>query len=125
LGLDLSCRVDGRPPFGAREDVRMTTHKLVGRHADGVGDLEMPCFRFELGDKYRFEDEVTQLFAEMLVIVPVDGVEHFVGFLEDERLECVDGLFAIPGAPLGGAQGSHDPDQPGELVCSTIRHAAR
>src|SRR5262245_57914018 len=69
---------------------------------------------FELGQEDRFEHEVAELFGERDVIVAVDRVEHFVGFLEDERLQRVDRLLAVPGTPAWSAQGCHDVDETAE-----------
>ena len=52
--------------------------------------------------------------APGLVIVPVDRLEHLVGFFEHEGLERIDGLLAIPRAAVGSEQAVHDLDEPAE-----------
>ena len=76
----------------------------------------MPGFLFELRHEDGFEEEVAEFFAHALVVVPVDGFEQLVGFLEDVFLQRVDGLLAVPGTPVRGAQCSHDLDEPDELA---------
>jgi len=70
---------------------------------------------FELCEKHRFEHEVAELIAQVRVIVAVDRLEHFVRFFEDERLERVDRLFAVPRAAARSAQRGHDLDEPREF----------
>jgi hypothetical protein len=86
----------------------MPPHELVRDGVDRVGDCEMPSLGFELREKHRLEQEVAELFAERVVVVPVDRLEDFVGFLEHERLQRVDRLLAIPRTAVRGPEPRHD-----------------
>ena len=94
----------------------MTPHQLVGHGSQRIGDREMSLLRLELGEKDGLEHEVAQLFAERRVIVPVDGIEHFVGLLEHERLQRIDGLLAIPRTALRAAKRGHNLDEAIEFL---------
>ena len=85
-----------------------------------VGDREMPGLGLELRQEHRLEHEVAELLAERVVVVAVDGLEHFVGLLEHERLQRVDRLLAIPRAAVRAAQRGHDLDEAGELLGGAI-----
>ena len=74
----------------------------------------MPGFGLELGEEDRFEHEVAKLFAERAMIVRVDRLDHFVGFLEHERLQRVDRLLAIPGAAARPPESRDDVEEAGE-----------
>ena len=119
---DLAGGVERRLARVPREDVGMPAHELVGDQLQRIGNLEVSRLRLELGEEHRLEDEVAQLLAERGVVVPVDRLEHFVRFLEHERLQRVDRLFPIPRTPVGSAQRRHDLDQPDELACCTGGH---
>src|SRR2546421_1172182 len=81
----------------------------------------MSGLRFELRQKDRFEYKITQLLAQRVMIASIDRFEHFIGFLEHERLQGIDSLLAVPRAAAGAAQRRHDLDQPGELSGGAVR----
>ena len=92
----------------------MPAHELVGDGLDRVGDAEMTRFGLELSQKDGFEHEVAELLGEGGVVVPIDRVEHLVGFFEDERFQRVDRLLAIPRTTAGAAERGHDVDETAE-----------
>ena len=69
------------------EHVRMAADELGRRRFKRVGEREAPVLGAELGQEYRFEDQVAELVAQRRKIRSVDGVDHFVRFLDDERAE--------------------------------------
>ncbi len=71
-----------------------------------------PASCFELRHKNGFEKEVAKLFANRLMVVPVDRLEHLVGLLEHVWLERVDRLFAIPGAAIRRPQSRDNVHKP-------------
>src|SRR5439155_25594562 len=93
----------------------VAAHQLVGHARQRIGDGEVPRFGLELCQEYRLENMIAELLTERGMIVPIDRVEHFVRFLEQEGLQRVDRLFAIAGAPVGPAKRGHDPDESVEL----------
>jgi hypothetical protein len=93
----------------------MTPHELVGGTSGRVGDREVPGLFLELRQEDRLIQKVAELFPEGGVVVMVDCLEHLVGFLEHERLQRIDGLFAIPRTPVGCPEPRHDPDQSSEF----------
>ncbi len=100
----------------------MAAHELVGDQLQRIGDLEVSRLRLELGEEHGLEDEVAQLLAERGVVVPIDRLDHFVRFLEHERLERVDRLFPVPRTPARPAERRHDLDQSDELACRAGGH---
>src|ERR1700730_6501029 len=100
----------------------MPPHELVGDTFERIGDPEVSGLRFELGEKHRLEHEISELLAELAVIVAVDRLENFVGFFQHERLERVDGLFPVPRTALGTAERRHDADQSSEFLSRAVGH---
>ena len=100
----------------------MTPHELVGDDFQRIGDLEVSRLRLELGEKHGLEHEISELLAQLGVIVPVDRLEHLVRFFEHERLERVDRLLPVPRAAVGTAERRHDVDQSSEFLRRTVGH---
>jgi len=90
------------------EDVGMATNHFVVDFADDVGDGEAAGFGGDLGVEENLEEEVAEFLGEFGVVARVEGVENFVGFLDEVGAEGGVGLFAIPGAAAGGAKAGHD-----------------
>ena len=85
----------------------------------------MPVVRGHLSEEDALEDEVANLPAQVTEVAALDGIDHFVRFLEHEwrqRREC---LFVIPRAAVWRAEQPHDLDEPRELVRRLSRHAGR
>ena len=97
--------------FVPAEDMRVPPHELIGDGLHRIGNREMPALRLELRHEHRLEQEVAELLADGGVIVRVDRLQHFVGFLEHERLEAVDRLLAIPRAAIWRTQARDDVDE--------------
>src|SRR4029453_1394394 len=96
--------------FDARdvaEDVRVATDQLVGDRAQRVCNGEASFVFRDPREEDAFEDEVSNLSAEIVVVAAIDRIEHFVGFLEYELPERLERLLVIPRAPAGPPQARH------------------
>ena len=106
----------------ASESVATVVGKDVGMAADELGvqiggDVAMVEVA-GLGGHLRIEENLQQQVAELVLEVgpgaALDGVEDLVGLLERVALDGVEGLLAVPGTAVRGAQASHDRDGFGE-----------
>ena len=85
LLFDLAC-VGGSACTGLLpEDVRVAPHQLVAYRAKRVGDVEVAALGADLGQKYRLQQEIPKLVAQRVGVAAIDGVDHLVGLLDDER----------------------------------------
>ncbi len=93
---------------------------VPGGAAERAG-LQGPRIRKEQRRQGPFVYETTTIDrAAADMIVAVDGLEHLVGFLEHERLERVDRLFAIPGAAIGRPERRDDLEKTGERLGGAV-----
>ena len=60
------------------------------------------------------EQEIAELFAVLLGVAGVDGLEHLVRFFDQVGLQRLQRLLAIPRAAVGCQQSLHDLDQFGK-----------
>ena len=65
----------------------MAGHHLVAQPDQDVFHRELARLARDLGVKDDLEQEVTELFLDRPWIVGLDGLQHFVGFLDEEGLE--------------------------------------
>src|SRR5215472_7580433 len=92
----------------------MTANHLVVNFADDVVDGEAALFGGNLRVEKDLEEEIAKFFGEFGVVVRIEGVEDFVGFLNEVGTQGIVGLFAVPGAAARSAEAGHDRGKPGE-----------
>ena len=94
--------IEGRCPVGTfAEDVRMAAYELVAELLEHVVDGEGARFGADLAVKQHLEQHVAQLFLELGEVASIDGIERFVGLLDEVGLQRLVGLLSIPGQPPG------------------------
>jgi hypothetical protein len=93
------------------EDVRVTPHELRGDVAQRLGDGESPFVCSDLREKDAFEQQVSNLAAEVVVVASIDRVQHFVRFFQHERSKRLERLLAIPWTTARTAQTTHHVDE--------------
>src|SRR5262249_16198870 len=91
---------------------------------DRVANREISRLLADLREKYRFVEEVAQLFAQRGRVAGVDGLEHFVRFLEHVRAKRGVCLFTVPWDSVRRPQRAHDRNQLLEFVSDFICHGA-
>jgi hypothetical protein len=62
------------------------------------------------------EQQVAELLAEVGIIGSLDGINHLVAFLDEERAEAGVGLFYVPWAPIGRTEPSDNYLKAGDAV---------
>jgi hypothetical protein len=50
------------------------------------------------------QNEITELFAQILIVPRTDGARDFVRFFDQARKERLISLFAVPGTAIGCAK---------------------
>ena len=98
--------------------------QLLHDARDHVVDGEGAFAATELGLEDHLQEQVSQLLADGLAVPGVDGVDDLTGLLERVLPERLEGLLAVPRAPIGFAKAFHDADQAFEAV-SEVTHGAR
>ena len=53
------------------------------------------------------QQQVPQLLAKGVVVLPLQGVQHLISFLNEGAPEGEMGLFRIPGAAAGAPEAGH------------------
>ena len=96
------------------EDMRVTPDEFLAGVLRGLLESERAAFRGEVGVEDDLQKKISQFFAQIGVIRPVDGVDRFAGFLEQARAQRFVGLLAVPRAALGRAEQTDDGAQAGE-----------
>lgn len=96
----------------AGKHVRMAADQFL---ADGRGDLfeiEQAALLGNLRVKHHLQQQIAQLAAQIVEIVALDGIGHFVGFFDGIRDQAVKILLQVPSAtPFGVAQAGHQGKQ--------------
>ncbi len=54
------------------------------------------------------QKEVAEFFRKMRKVTALDGIEYFVGLFQGVFANGVEGLLAIPWAPVRSAQARHN-----------------
>jgi len=100
--------------LGGRENVGVSRDELVG---DALGDVFHGEAPVSLAGDLRMEDhleqQVPELFAKMILIADLNGLDRFGGLLNQVLHQRPMGLLSIPGALV--AQACHDADESFEL----------
>src|SRR5690606_32776275 len=77
-------------------------------------DIERALVAAQRRLKHDLHEQVAELLAVVGRVIADERVEHFVGLLDKERPQGLEGLLAVPRAPVGGEQAVHDLDQASE-----------
>jgi len=91
--------VSGARHLDIREDVRVSPHELVGDRAGDVGHGELTRFGSHLSVKDHLQQQIAQFVAHLAGVAALDGLEHFVGFLQQVGSQAPWCLLAIPWTP--------------------------
>jgi hypothetical protein len=100
--------------FDFAEDVRVAANHFVVNFADDVVDGEAVLFSGDLRVEEDLKEEVAEFLGEFGVVAGVEGVEDFVGLLDEVGAEGGVGLFAVPGAAAGDTETGHERGEFGE-----------
>src|ERR1700733_1799487 len=73
-----------------------------------VMDVEVTSLGGHLCVEEDLEKKIAELILEVGPGATLDGIEDLVGLLERVSLDRVEGLLAVPGAAIRGAQPCHD-----------------
>ena len=82
--------------------MRVPAQHLVSDAPGDVIEAELAFFVGDLRVKYDVEQQVAQLFLQILGVVTLDRVEQFVRFIERIGGDRCAGLADIPGATVFG-----------------------
>src|SRR4051812_37652998 len=102
----------------------MAADHLGRDRAHDILDAELAFARAQLRLKDDLKEQIAELLAVLARVVEVDGFEDFVRFLDEEGLERLESLLAIPRAAVGCQQLLHDVDELGK-VGSALRDGHR
>jgi hypothetical protein len=64
------------------------------------------------------QQEVAELVLQIRPRTALNGVKDLVGLLQGVSLDGVEGLFAIPGSAIRGAETGHDHNGFRQWVCA-------
>ena len=99
----------------------------VTAHQFGVDPLDDPVYREAIlflrqpRVENHLEEQVAKLLFEPREVAGVHGVNHFVGFFEEQAFDACIVLRAIPRAPRGPAQVGHQLDELFEVFSCQVR----
>src|SRR5205807_6096782 len=74
-------------------------------------EIKRAAFLAELAVKDNLQQEVPQLFDQLVVVAGFDGIEQFIDFLDRMPAQRAVVLLAVPGTTIGRAQSSHNRQQ--------------
>ena len=101
----------------------MPARHLRDERLEEVGHRELAALPGDLRVEDDLEEEVTQLLAEVTRVAGVEGVQDFVGLLDQERAEGLAGLLPVPGAAAVATQARHHRQQLDETLAGVrARH---
>src|SRR5712691_11040794 len=95
---------------------------LVRNLLQNLCHRELAPFLGYLAVEDDLEQDVPELLADMARLALVDGLEGFVGFLDQIGLEGGVGLFAIPGATALAPEAAHEGEQGFEENTGGVSH---
>src|SRR5262249_60545688 len=104
------------------EDMRMAADHLVAESVEDVDHRELALLAGHLAVEDDLEQEIAELFEEMVPGVLVDGRHDLVGFFDQIRLQRAARLFPIPRTTTVAAQASHEREEGIETVTSRSGH---
>src|SRR2546423_9479432 len=91
--------------------MRMAADQLLADVLCHFVEIERAAFSGKLAVENDLEKQIAELFEQLLVIVPFDGIEQFIDFLNRVPAESLVRLFTVPWATGFAAQPSHDRDE--------------
>ena len=80
------------------EDMRMAHDHLLADAVEHIGDVEGTLLLPYLGIENEMQHKVAEFFLHLVEVVVEDGLAEFVGLLDGEVAQAVDGLGAVPRA---------------------------
>src|SRR5262249_10248498 len=98
------------------EDMRVPSHELRAEPFHHLVNTKSLFFFGKAAIENYLEKKVAQLFFEPAVVAGVDGVNHLVRFLQEQALNGIVVLGAVPWAALGAAQAIHEFNELGKLI---------
>lgn len=101
--------------FLAAKDVGVPVDQFVGDGTGNVVEVETVGFAGELGVEDDLQQQVAEFLAQGGMVAGLDGVQDFVGFLDQIVAQRPVGLFAVPRATVGAAEALHDLEEPDEV----------
>src|SRR5438477_12302093 len=90
----------------------MSADQLAVDGFERIGNIETAFFGGHLCEENGLEQKMAEFLGQPIPIAGIDGVEDFVGFLQEIGLDCVEIRFAVPRAAAGGAEARHDLEEP-------------
>ena len=80
------------------ENMGMTENQLVTLRIGHIRDIERPLFRSYFGIKYHMQQQVAQLFLDILHIVIEQRIDQFIGLFYGAATQRFKGLYPVPRA---------------------------
>ena len=107
----------GREPALIAEHVRMPAQELLGDRLDHAAEIERALLLGHAGVERDLQQEVAQLFAQVVEIAARNRVGDLVGFLERVGRDGREILLEVPrAAGAGRAQRRHDLQEPADIA---------
>jgi hypothetical protein len=113
--------------FTDAADLLVAKHVWVAAHeliADGAHDVvgPKPALRArELRLEHDLQEQVPELFAQLLRRTVIDGIHDLVCLLDHVRAQGLQRLLAVPRATVRREQPAHDLDQARERTAVLLR----
>jgi hypothetical protein len=82
----------------------MAVDQFAPDAAHHVRQVEPAGLAGDLGVEDDLEEQVAQFLRQCALVVRVERVQHFAGFLQQVLAQGAVGLFAVPRAAVWGAQ---------------------
>jgi hypothetical protein len=92
----------------------MAAHEFLANFVGNRIEIEPAFFDGDLGVENHLKKEVAEFFAEIGVVLEVDGVNDLVRFLQKACTQGGVGLFPVPWAAIGSAKMCHHEAEPFE-----------
>ena len=88
--------------------MRMAPDQFSRNSLQHVVNVEITAFCRNLGMQHDLEQQVTQLFSQVVHILTVKRIQSLVSLFQQERAQAQMGLLPIPGAAIRRSQpGDH------------------
>ena len=99
------------------ENVRMPPDHFGGDAFDNIAKIERTLLLCHLGVIDDLKQQIAQFLPQVIEVVPGNGVNNLVGFLEGVGRDGAEILLEVPRtAGFRGPQGRHDLDQAGNVL---------
>ena len=116
-GIAFGFPFDGIPVFqhlfgiirlGRSKHMGVTNHQLAADAIHHIAEIEGILLFLNAGVKHHLHQHVAQLLLQQLGILPLDGLQRFMGLLQKIGANALVILFPVPGTALRGTQQAHD-----------------